>query len=218
MLATSTENSCQNSSSRCVGACETLRICAQLEKGKCEFELGGVAVTRILYNYEFKIENCDAHPITITFLKLNMLRRVIAVTEGGNELLVTNVEDPMSNVSPSFNRPEWKLLSLESVCGTANSSDFTGNIDGISLAAPPDEKITLVLTPFTIQPGDCCVSLVFAVDFRTSDNLIIYTEPSVLCLAAQRRIGYDCCILEHSLSIPGECNLRSDRNSTYYVE
>lgn len=185
---------------RCSDFCDSLQICSSLERGQCEIVLGTTPVIRSIFSYDFKIQNCSRSELTINEVTLSLLNRVKFIRPDESEGIVNSIS--AINEVPPPGTPFWKRLVLSSTCGIANEDLYTGFF-----------TTNLVKGPFLLDSGECCFSLVFAVDSLKSDNLTILLESPVLCVSGVQVSGNQCCRFERSLVASGECRLRYVRNS-----
>lgn len=213
---TTSRGECPVQITACSNFCNTIQICAEMDKGECVYDtVSAGSFQRLLYNYIIRIQNCSANSVFLDSATLDFSTHIIVNPQN------TLTEMPLDTVvSPDQVMSQivvWKTLSLKSECGPVNLSDpFSINNDyagGLS-----DRSAELFRgTNIHLPPGDCCISLVFAVDVRLDDDGVplfkITVEPSPLCVSGHQIYGDACCDFVRSILVPGECVLQSARGT-----
>lgn len=200
----------------CADFCDKVQICAELEKGECE--IAGTNpiddTRRYLYNYHIRIQNCTSNELYLNAPELDFLGRIRSVQYNPiTDVRVIDSDLANAPLPPSFPQGVFKLLDITSSCGTANSL-YNG---GINFNPSSQKNKLLSGSNNLIPPGECCISLTFAVDVPrdgvTGQFPVIFVEPAALCVSGRQFSGNSCCHFDRSLLVPGDCELQSLRGT-----
>jgi len=200
-------------SERCDDFCDVVQACVELERGECFLTIAGDEVQRTLFNYRIRIQNCSDGDISFNAPELSLVDRLIAVSTDGSRTETPVTLFHAANSVATIAGPTYKTLALSSTCGKHNSSAFYAGLDG-------DASTALLTGSVVIPPGECCLNLVVAVD-AVAEDAVSFPElfPEIIaesgCLELSGRVvrGNACCSFARSLIVPGECALRSLRNT-----
>lgn len=224
---TTARGECPEKFPHCSDYCESIQVCAELERGVCEVDYGGLIglVQRNIYNYRLKIQNCSQNDIFIDTPVLNFLNHVILVNTSANPNTESIMGASQATTNNSVTDPTtgiWKTLTLTSNCGNVN---FVGNGDpidsyagGFGITNPVGSARLLENNNNILPPGECCFSLTFAIDVKIGTTGIplrsVYIEPVPLTVSGRSFVGGACCRFERSLLVPGDCKLQLRRGVT----
>lgn len=194
--------------SRCPDFCTAVQICSELEIGKCDLIFDTTPISRKIYSYTIKLKNCSDRDIYVQKMDLSLTTKIVHSNASTPENTNIAFGLPALTMIPAV-VPQLRILLLSVLCNGDTNAANLGYNAGFTMSP----STNLLATGVSIPPGECCIKLVFAVDSQTSFNYSVTLEAPVLCVSGSQMSGvYDCCNFERSLILPGECNLRFDRN------